>query len=71
VVQKSGIYDRLYIYGRAGRQKVKGMHNGLIKISENGPSPVNDYISEVEKEWSDNDLRFFNDDVFVPNPVNG
>jgi len=63
VVQGAGLYDKLFIYGRAGRQKVKGMHNGLIKISENGLTPVIDYMNEREKEWSDNDLRFFNDDV--------
>ena len=63
VVQAAGLYDKLFIYGRAGRQKVKGMHNGLIRISENGQTPVQDYIQEREKEWSDNDLRFFNDDV--------
>ena len=62
-VQNAKLYDKLFIYGRAGRQKVKGMHNGLIMISENGPAPVIDYINEREKEWSDNDLRFFNDDV--------
>lgn len=62
-VCRKGLYDKLFIFGRAGRQKVKGMHNGLIKISENGKTPVADYIAEREKEWSDNDLRFFNDDV--------
>jgi len=62
-VQNAGLYDKLFIYGRAGRQKVKGMHNGLVKISEDGPTPLIDYMNEREKEWSDNDLRFFNDDV--------
>jgi hypothetical protein len=62
-VQQAALHDKLYIFGRAGRQKVRGMHNGLIKISENGLNPVADYINEREKEWSDNDLRFFNDDV--------
>lgn len=62
-VQNSRLYDKLFIYGRAGKQKKKGMHNGLVKISENSPTPVIDYMNEREKEWSDNDLRFFNDDV--------
>lgn len=62
-VHREKLYDKLFIFGRAGRQKVKGMHNGLIKISENSDTPVSDYVNEREKEWSDNDLRFFNDDV--------
>jgi predicted ABC-type ATPase len=62
-VHKAHLYDKLVIFGRAGRQKVKGMHNGLVRISENGEDPVKDYQTEREKEWSDNDLRFFNDDV--------
>jgi hypothetical protein len=62
-VHRASLYDTLIIFGRAGRQKVRGMHNGLVKISENGSSPLADYINEREKEWSDNDLRFFNNDV--------
>lgn len=62
-VQNAHLYDKLFIYGRAGRQKVRGMRNGLVLLSENSINAVQDYFAEREKEWSDNDLRFFNDDV--------
>lgn len=63
IVQKAKLYDKLFIYGRAGRQKIKGMHNGLVLISENGANPAANYLAERDKEWSDNDTRYFNNDI--------
>ena len=59
LVQKEKGYDHIYIYGRAGNQNLKGKHNGLIEISHNSKTPLADYITEREKEWTDNDISYF------------
>lgn len=56
-------YDNIYIYARAGRKKLKGTSVGLRMISVNGENPLQDYINERGKHWSENDLRFFTSDI--------
>ena len=53
----------MYLYGRAGRQNAKGKHNGLIQISYDSATPLNDYYKERDKEWSVNDMRDFMGDI--------
>jgi hypothetical protein len=63
IVQAANLYDKIILYGRAGRQNTKGKHNGLVVISENAINPATDYFKEREREWSDNDMRYFNDEI--------
>lgn len=62
-VYATGLYDKLFIYGRAGGQNIKGKRRGLVLLSENGDQPLNDYLRERDREWTDNDMRYFNNDV--------
>ncbi|WP_316833782.1 zeta toxin family protein [Pedobacter nutrimenti] len=56
-------YDNIYIYARAGRKKLKGTSVGLRMLSKNGENPLQDYMDERGKHWSENDLRFFTSDI--------
>ncbi|KQS32458.1 hypothetical protein [Pedobacter sp. Leaf194] len=57
------IFDKIVIFGRAGRQNVKGKKNGLIMITEDSDEAMAAYLTERDKEWSDNDGRYFNNDI--------
>lgn len=56
-------YDNIYIYARAGRKKLKGTSVGLRMLSKNGENPLQDYMDERGRHWSENDLRFFTSDI--------
>lgn len=64
LVSKAGLYDEIFIYGRAGRQKVKGTKNGLTLVSKGVVDPIDSYLRERDKSWSENDKKFFMFDVF-------
>jgi predicted ABC-type ATPase len=63
VVLKAKLYDTIYIYARASRQRLKGTTIGLRLLSKNGADPLRDYLDERGKHWSENDLRFFTADI--------
>lgn len=62
-VLNAKLYHNIYIYGRASRQRLKGTSVGLRKLSKNGDNPLQDYLNERGKHWSENDLRFFTSDI--------
>jgi predicted ABC-type ATPase len=63
VVLKAKLYDTIYIYARASRQRLKGTTIGLRLLKKNGDNPLQDYLEERNKHWSENDLRFFTADI--------
>src|SRR5690606_13463259 len=44
------LYDKLFIYGRAGGQNIKGKRQGLVLLSENSEHAFEDYIKERDRE---------------------
>lgn len=63
VVHAERLYDKIFIYGRADGQNTRGKRRGLVLLSENGKDPVEDYMKERDKEWTDSISRYFNNDV--------
>jgi len=59
LVLEKKLYDHIYIYGRAGLAKQSGKTNGLLLKSRDGKSPLNVYIKERDKKWSDEDKQYF------------
>ena len=59
IVQEKKAYDGLFIYARAGRQMVKGKRNGMVLMAENSNDPMEVYLSERDRKWSDNDRSYF------------
>jgi predicted ABC-type ATPase len=59
MVQKSNLYDHIYIYGRAGLAAHKNKKNGLVLKYKGGKSALNAYIKERDKQWPDKDKQYF------------
>jgi predicted ABC-type ATPase len=62
-VLEANLYQDIYIYARASRQRLSGTTIGLRELSHNGDDPLGDYINERTKHWSENDLRYFTTDI--------
>lgn len=65
LVEREKLYDHLYIYARASRQRLKGTTNGLRLIAMDSENPSKDYQAERSKKWSENDLRYFTSDILL------